>query len=290
VNSSIVEINGTNLQRIEYNGQHVVTLAMIDKVHQRPEGTAGRNFRTNREHFVEGEDYFTVNQPDEIRRLGFERPQGGTSEQVVLFTQSGYLMLVKSLRDALAWRVQRELVNAYFARTELHSVQNSVTDWGAVLGDEESMLRLVKFACQKTKEVAALEVKVAALEPKAAFYDVAVKDMSGMTITEVAKILGFGRNTFYEMLRRDGIIFKHDRLPLQVYCDSQYFKVRTGLSSKGKLFAQTAVTGKGLAWLREKYKNASRENTVTPKQIALPLPPSSAPAPVPASGYLMRAS
>ncbi|OSM07623.1 hypothetical protein MAIT1_05002 [Magnetofaba australis IT-1] len=32
----------------------------------------------------------------------------------MLLTQSGYLMLVKSFTDDLAWRVQRELVNRYF--------------------------------------------------------------------------------------------------------------------------------------------------------------------------------
>jgi len=95
---------------------------MIDKVHQRPEGTARKRFNENKAHFIEGEDFFTENQPSVLRTLGFERQQGGTPGFAHLFTQSGYLMLVKSLRDDLAWRVQRELVNVYFAKTELHSV------------------------------------------------------------------------------------------------------------------------------------------------------------------------
>jgi hypothetical protein len=39
-----VTINNKQLPAVEYRGQRVVTLAMIDEVHQRPEGTAGRNF------------------------------------------------------------------------------------------------------------------------------------------------------------------------------------------------------------------------------------------------------
>lgn len=109
-----VTINKTALAVKEYRGQRVVTLRDIDEVHQRPEGTARRNFNTNKKHLEEGTDYFTLNQPNEIRPLGIERPQGGTPSAVTLVTESGYLMLVKSFTDDLAWTVQRELVNSYF--------------------------------------------------------------------------------------------------------------------------------------------------------------------------------
>ena len=59
-------INNVPLKIKEYNGQRVVTFRDIDMVHNRPEGTAGRNFRKNREYFIEGEDYFKVCS-DEIR-------------------------------------------------------------------------------------------------------------------------------------------------------------------------------------------------------------------------------
>ncbi len=49
-----------------------------------------------------------------MRTLGLERPQGGFPEKVILVTESGYLMLVKSFTDDLAWKVQRELVKSYF--------------------------------------------------------------------------------------------------------------------------------------------------------------------------------
>lgn len=37
---------------------------------------------------------------------------------LILITESGYLMLVKSFTDDLAWKVQRELVNSYFKLRE----------------------------------------------------------------------------------------------------------------------------------------------------------------------------
>lgn len=117
--NDIININGTELVVKEYNEKRVVTFKDIDELHGRPEGTASRNFRQNREHFIEGEDYYVIDQPDEIRRLGFERPQGGIPEKVVLVTESGYLMVVKSLKDDLAWNIQRALVNSYFRIREV---------------------------------------------------------------------------------------------------------------------------------------------------------------------------
>lgn len=126
-----IKINNHGIIAKEYKGQRVVTFKDIDTVHERTDGTAGRNFRENRNRFIENEDYFILNQPDEIRLFGFERPQGGTPKELILITEQGYLMLVKSLTDDLAWKVQRELVNTYFrykkaksAIEELQELQN----------------------------------------------------------------------------------------------------------------------------------------------------------------------
>ena len=110
----LTTINNAEILVKEFSSQRVVTFKEIDAVHGRPDGTAKRNFRSNRDHFIEGEDFFILDQPDEIRSLGIQRPQGGTPESVTLITESGYLMLVKSFTDDLAWKVQRELVKGYF--------------------------------------------------------------------------------------------------------------------------------------------------------------------------------
>ncbi|PTV65592.1 ORF6N domain-containing protein [Pseudomonas putida] len=105
---SQITIHNTQLLVVEYQGQRVVTLAMIDQVHERPEGTARRNFNEHRDKLIEGEDYFVRNS-SEARQMGFVAPNG-----LSLLTEQGYLMLVKSLTDDLAWTVQRQLVSNYF--------------------------------------------------------------------------------------------------------------------------------------------------------------------------------
>ncbi|WP_311538324.1 ORF6N domain-containing protein [uncultured Anaerococcus sp.] len=112
-----ITINNNSIERKIYNNQPVVTFKDIDLVHERPDGTASRNFRTNKKHFIENLDFYYINidkcKSDEIRRFGIESPRGG-----YLFTESGYLMLVKSFTDDLAWQVQRQLVNSYFRLKE----------------------------------------------------------------------------------------------------------------------------------------------------------------------------
>lgn len=116
---NIVEINGADLQVKMWNGQRVVTFTDIDKVHDRPEGTARKRFNDNKEHLIENEDYFKIRKSDvlmsEKRTLGIEVPNRG----ITVLTESGYLLLVKSFTDDLAWKVQRQLVNSYFKFKEV---------------------------------------------------------------------------------------------------------------------------------------------------------------------------
>lgn len=119
-----ITINNRVLPIREYNGQRVVTFKDIDTVHERPDGTAGRNFRQNREHFIECVDYFKIS-PDEFRRSIGEMDTRQQND-ITLITESGYLMLVKSFTDDLAWQVQRELVNCYFRVKREENEENKV--------------------------------------------------------------------------------------------------------------------------------------------------------------------
>ena len=101
-----------------WDSQRVVTFNDIDKVHQRPKGTASRNFKSNRKHFIKDVDYFLITRdifngrnPSIKEKLNIETipPKG-----ITLFTETGYLMLVKSFQDDLSWKVQRRLVSSYF--------------------------------------------------------------------------------------------------------------------------------------------------------------------------------
>ena len=117
--NEVITIENTEMQIREYDGQRVVTFKDIDELHQRPKGTAKRNFTRNKKHFIENEDYFVVTREDVgtnfVPTYGFnEKAPSG-----ILVTETGYLMLVKSLRDDLSWDVQRQLVKAYFNKRQV---------------------------------------------------------------------------------------------------------------------------------------------------------------------------
>ena len=118
-----LQVCETNMPEIKvWNGQRVVTFKDIDTVHGRKTGTARQNFKNNKKHFVEGVDYCTVTKSDFNGKnftngdIGFKNipPKG-----MVVFTESGYLMIVKSFTDDLSWDVQRQLVNGYFKAKEV---------------------------------------------------------------------------------------------------------------------------------------------------------------------------
>jgi len=116
----------TTLPVLTWKKQAVITLAMVDKAHNRPQGTASRNFQKNRQYFIEGEDYFHLTHK-EMDLLNENRRVKKSSQGVIVFTLAGYMMLAKSLTDVLAWKVQRELVNSYFTRLQTPSQQEELT-------------------------------------------------------------------------------------------------------------------------------------------------------------------
>lgn len=106
---NLVEINNAAIGIKEYEGKRVITFKDIDRVHERPDGTARKAFNRNKKQFIEGEDYF-VHERDEAKLLfGSIAPNGLTT-----VTESGYLMISKVFDDDIAWDVQRKLVNSYF--------------------------------------------------------------------------------------------------------------------------------------------------------------------------------
>lgn len=113
--NQLIKINNTDLSVKEFNGQRVVTFKDIDMLHERVDGTAKSNFYENKKHFIENEDYFIITKSLKYEIPTLEIPNRG----ITVLTESGYLMLVKSLQDDLAWKVQRELVNNYFRVKEI---------------------------------------------------------------------------------------------------------------------------------------------------------------------------
>jgi len=113
----LVKINGQAINQVVYKNQPVITLRMMDEVHDRNEGTARNAFFRNKEHLVENEDFFVVPY-EEWSKTAVKNINGGQDtgqrNPMIFLTQTGYLLLVKSFTDKKAWQVQKELAKVYF--------------------------------------------------------------------------------------------------------------------------------------------------------------------------------
>lgn len=115
--NDIIKINNHDISIKEYKGQRVVTFKDIDAVHGRPEGTARKRFSDNRERLTEGKHFIKITASEFRTTIG--NMDLRQQNDVILVTERGYLMLVKSFTDDLAWEVQDQLVDNYFRVRQL---------------------------------------------------------------------------------------------------------------------------------------------------------------------------
>lgn len=237
------------LDIVEYQGQRVVTFAMVDEVHGRPEGTAKRNFGTNKKHLTEGEDYFEVGK-DEIRSNLQDGVFSKFASNGVLITESGYLMLVKSFTDDLAWKVQKQLVKGYFKAKEL--IQNF--DPMKSLADPRVLRDLLLGYSER---IVGLEEEVQEMKPSVEAYDRIAKADGSLCLTDAAKALQMRPKDLIAKLSSGKWIYKRAGnshwLGYQDKVQAGYLehKITEVTRSDGttKITEQVRITPKGLAKL-----------------------------------------
>jgi toxin-antitoxin system, toxin component, bro family len=113
--NELITINNTQVEVKEYEGIRVVTAWDIAKVHGREVNDVTKNFNNNRSKFILGEDYFLINRTEiSERKISIQEFIPNNVKEIPLFTESGYLMLVKTFTDDLSWDIQRQLIKTYF--------------------------------------------------------------------------------------------------------------------------------------------------------------------------------
>jgi len=118
-----VQIGDVDLDQIFYKGEPVVTFAQIDRAHKRPDGTAKRNYNENKDRFAAGVDFVELTS-DEIRTMSEMGAFPPRTARGIIITRRGYLKLVKSLGDDLAWAVFDDMIERYFAAERQPQIPN----------------------------------------------------------------------------------------------------------------------------------------------------------------------
>lgn len=251
-----LNINGHALAPKERDGIRVVTFKDIDELHERPAGTARRTFNTNKARLIQGEDYFVRNPYEAKNEFGVTAPNGLT-----LLTESGYLMIVKSFNDDLAWKVQRQLVNAYFRAKEAATApllpQDYPTALRALADAEEQKLRLLAETAQQQQ-------LIGELKPKADYTDRILKSTGVVPVTAIAKDYGMSGTQLNKLLHELGVQYRMGDMWLlyrqyqdKGYTHSQTFdfahcdgrpdsKMTTKWTQKGRLFLYELLKSNGI--------------------------------------------
>lgn len=174
----------------EYNGERVITSYDIAKLHGRDVKRINENFKNNIEKFVENEDYFMVKREYIIKSIKTTLENNAPNlKEIILFTETGYLLLTKTFNDELSWKIQRELVKAYFKLKELKDKVES--------GELEIRNAQSKEINDKPTELQQYNLKRAELMIKAAEM-MADSKLKTKILAEASQILTDGRVMLFE--------------------------------------------------------------------------------------------
>ncbi|WP_010296002.1 ORF6N domain-containing protein [Clostridium senegalense] len=124
-----LEVNDQQLMIKEYDNKRVVTMWDIAKAHGVDTRNIRNNFKNNSKYLVEGEDYYLLEKREDfvvnlIHKEDLKRNAVSRAKNIPIFTETGYLMMVKPMQDELSWEVQRKLVNSYFKVSDYLNKQN----------------------------------------------------------------------------------------------------------------------------------------------------------------------
>jgi len=226
---------------------------------------AGQQVRTV---LVDGEPWFVI--ADIAKVLGLTNPTVAANS---LFEDDlSTTEVIDSLRRTQTARItneagmyrlifqSRKAEAQEFQRWVTHEVLPQIRRTGSFHQTEvehalpQSYADALRALAETVERQEALEAKVAADAPKVDAYDQLMDADGFYSMEAAAKIIGVGRNTFYELLRQAGIIRPASRLPYQRYM--HHFKIVTGSRPDGrggfKPYETTKIRPSGLGFVLPK--------------------------------------
>jgi hypothetical protein len=147
----VMLINGRELTVKEYNGQRVLTLWDIARLHGVTPKTIRENFERNKKYLKEDKHYNLIKKSDEFAYVlsaskEIDYHAFNAVKDIPVFTGPGYLMMVKPLTGALAWKVQEELIDTYFQMQEVKEVIKNQLNPESAIEHSKFLISLIDAA------------------------------------------------------------------------------------------------------------------------------------------------
>ena len=251
----IVKIENKNLVVKEYNNQRVVTLWDIAELHDRTASEVGQQFKRNNRYLIENVDYYLISKEKiSESQIVIQNKVPNNVKNISIFTESGYLMLVKSFNDEMSWKIQRILINSYFKLKDLYQefkVPKTFKEALILAVEQQERIELLEIENSKKEEIL-IEQK-----PKVDYYNVVTNTNKSISIGEVAKLINFKslenksirRNILFKILRDNKILDSYN-IPYQNYIKQKYFEVVQKYNTDiNKIQYTSLVTSKGIDYI-----------------------------------------
>ena len=153
-------INNKNIEIKKYNGEIILTAYDITDLHERDVKRINENFRHNIDKFVEKEDYYIINKNSiNDRKIFGQRFIPNNIKQLLIFNESGYLLLTKTFQDDFSWKIEKELLKKYFNQDVITDITESTEEIIYEKNDNPTELQKYNF------ERAELLIKAAEMLP-----------------------------------------------------------------------------------------------------------------------------
>lgn len=119
-----------------------------------------------------------------------------------------------------------------------------------------SRMEILQLALKAEQELQVANAKLIEQKPLVSLAENCIQANNVLTMQQAGDILGMGRTSFFEALRKAKIIQpKPKNIPYREFIDRGYFEVKVTPKAIGDQvvnFTQTYVTGKGMEWLNSK--------------------------------------
>ena len=120
MNSNLIAIADKEIELKEYNGERIVTAWDIAELHERDVREVTQNFKNVKDKMILNEDYFVIPKENiSESKILIQDFIPNNVKEIILYTESGYLLLTKTFTDERSWKIQRQLVKSYFKLKEL---------------------------------------------------------------------------------------------------------------------------------------------------------------------------
>lgn len=177
-----------------------------------------------------------VSRLDEDEKLTRTLFVSGQNREVWLVNEPGLYSLILTSRKPEA---------KAFKRWVTHEVLPTLRKTGSY------NLQIPQTFSEALRLAADLQEKIEQDKPKVETYDRFISGENYQKVGEVAKILGYGRNNFFKILRDQKLLMK-DNTPYQQYIDRGYFVVKEKpIEMGGQIInkPQTYITAKGIDYI-----------------------------------------